>query len=635
MQNVVNLHCPFLFHGEPIVNGRVYFVKEDTAATTYNSVAGLDNAFFVPVYDKDGHALPNPLSLDSEGVFSVQPFVDEDTDYKMIVCRPTGISPELNDETQAWEVAYTMDSKTMHMTVDYQGIAKVDSVAALRQQDPSVGSVLVLGYGSANDFCPPRIFTWTTENWTDNNGTKIRSTLPEHASAGTWICVPDYFIDVRWFGVQPGTNATTSDCWDVVNAIVTNYYPGTPIYFPKGYYRLSENLTVNSAMVLDNGTYIRPVNKSITVTINRLENRGGKFARARMSSVDPYYNVYPKIKGELRTSWLTDPAEQISNDMLANVSALVFDSNVAFDTAYTISKKRVLVKSGVTVSNVTFNTCEVFYEDSGSLETKHVTTEDVDLVNLAKIETVTPATNVNGILAKVSHQGSLEDMLKLLYTGSEIFSSLKMPALLIGDQEGGFQNGWVRGEIGDEFPGLLTIHANAAVLKYIIADTRLYVKGDISHAKSARSKIVLTFTYDGFWSMNVKKDGVDLGDLGPTNDYFYLGMLEDAEQNPIDIFEGARDFDVSIFTGQAVIANPLNIVLPYEEDEEKIVAVNYHPVREDDDKGLKLFNSTEIFGVNKELEYYGQPENYDNSFFGMKIVRTEAGGDWFFDPFTI
>ncbi len=38
MQNVVNLHAPFLYNGEPIVNGRVYFVKDDTSALTFDQV---------------------------------------------------------------------------------------------------------------------------------------------------------------------------------------------------------------------------------------------------------------------------------------------------------------------------------------------------------------------------------------------------------------------------------------------------------------------------------------------------------------------------------------------------------------------------------------------------------------------
>ena len=140
--------------------------------------------------------------------------------------------------------------------------------------------------------------------------------------------------------------------------------------------------------------------------------------------------------------------------------------------------------------------------------------------------------------------------------------------------------------------------------------------------------------------MNVKKDGVDYGNLDSMSGFFYLGMLEDAQQNHIDIFAGSRDFDVYVYTDNVVIADPIKIVLPdYEdgEDAEKIVAVNYHPVLNggNNDKGLKLYKPTEFFGSNEELEYYGQPENLDNSFFGTKIVRKEVGGEWFFDPFAI
>ena len=65
MQNIVNYLCPFFgYDGKPIVNGRVYFVKPDTSAQTFEELSGLDAADFVTVKDKDGTALANPLSLD-------------------------------------------------------------------------------------------------------------------------------------------------------------------------------------------------------------------------------------------------------------------------------------------------------------------------------------------------------------------------------------------------------------------------------------------------------------------------------------------------------------------------------------------------------------------------------------------
>ena len=648
MQNVVNLHCPFLFHGEPIVNGRVYFVKEDTAATTYNSVAGLDNAFFVPVYDKDGHALPNPLSLDSEGVFSVQPFVDEDTDYKMIVCRQTGVSPELNDETQAWEVAYTIDSKTMHVTVDYQGIAKVGSIAELRQLDKGVGSVLVTGYNEANDFCPPRIFTWKTQNLTDNGGSHIRSTKEGQTSGGTWVCEPQGYVDVRWFGVEPGVFASTDDCWAVVNNIVSTYYPDLPVYFPKGYYRLSDNLTVNSAMILDNGAYIRPHSRSITLTINRLENRGGKFHRSRLDSESNYYNVYPKIKGELRTSWMNSPAEMITDEMLANVTVLVVDSNVAFDSEYTISKKRVLVKDGVGITNVVFDKCEVFYETDGRLETKELKSENIDFYGLAEILAETPSAGVHGLTMMLKENGDLSNILKLLINGSEIFSGLKMPWLKVGEVEAGLQNGWYDGGDDSLWPGILALYANAASLKNILAES-LAVHGTMSHAKSGRSKVLLTvYQYDELnVAMNVKKDGVEWTNIFPSPGMIFslYNVIKDDEH----LFAGARDFDILVVTTIACTVEndkQISIVLPSDyADEEKIFSVCYAPIMDTLGRNSPLKLLKAVAGTpptTEEVKYEGQDsqyetasQTYDNSFVGTRVVRKESNGDWFFDPFTI
>lgn len=638
MQNVVNLHTPFLVGGNPIVNGRVYFVKVGTDAQTFNQVAGLDNAFFINVYDKDGHNIENPLPLDSEGCFSVQPFVEDCTDFKMIVCRPTGISPDLEDDTAAWAVAYTMVSKSQEIKVSYEGIASCDSVTALRQQDAGVGSVLVLGYAAANDFCPPRIFTWKPTALTDNGGTHIRSLKQGQQNAGTWICEPQGCVDVRWFGVEPGTAASTEDCWTVVNAIVSSYYPDLPVYFPKGYYRLSENLTVNSAMILDKGAYIRPRGKSITVEINRLENRGGVFQRTNMGSGTTTYNVYPKVNGELRASWMSNPGEQISTDMLANVTELVFDSNTDFGTDYTISKKRVLINKGVTLQHALFENCLVYNEDSATLEITSLLAKSLGFEGKVNLSAET-AHSENGLVVKLLANGELVRAFEIFRSMATLFAGFKAEYLLVGDEDGeNFQNGCY--ENPDVFEGALSI-----IFRYGYFNDLLYAKdvnigGGISHAKSARSKIVLTLSYDGAWSMNVKKDGVDYGNLDPMSGFFYLGMLEDDQQNHIDIFAGSRDFDVYVYTDALVTADPIKIVLPdYEdgEDAEKIVAVNYHPflMGANNDKGLKLYKSTEFFGSNEELKYYGQPENLDNSFFGTKIVRKEVGGKWFFDPFAI
>lgn len=633
MQNVVNLHTPFLYNGEPIVNGRVYFVKDDTSALTFDQVLGLDNAFFVPVYDKDGTVLENPLSLDSEGCFSVQPFVDDGLDFKMIVCRPTGVDADLNDETPAWDVAYTMVSKSQTIEIQYGGIDRVASIAALREKDPSVGSVLVLGYNAANDFCPPRIFTWKSANISDNGGTHIRSTLQEYQNAGVWVCEPSYYVDVRWFGVQPGTNASNTDCWTVVNNIVTSYYPDLPIYFPKGYYWLSDDVTVNSALVLDNGAYIRPYTKNITITVNRLENRGGQFQYSRLGSGRPYKKILVKTKGEFRSSWYNSPQNQLDNSSMANVTDLVFDSNVAFDSETTFSNKRVLVKNGVTLTNAKFINCEVFYEQYG----RHVSTaietggvvidEDVELV------TSRPSVGVVEFFIKVLG----ERIISLKEGLCEIASTLKIPLLRVGDEEDNFQDGWV--DIGTALHHLVTLCSRRAWLKTLLTTT-LKIDGTITHAKSGRKRIDILYdssVSQGYVKVTVPGVVTDFV-LEKDNGAFNLGMVV-VDQQYIDIFSGARDFDLFIEGGYN--SAELKFILPNSSGE-KIVGVYasmaplYNTVGSfvEQVNGIGFYQDAQL-SVGVAFPGPTATDPSINRFVGRRVLRKEESSIWVYDAFAI
>lgn len=630
MQNVVNLHCPFLLYGTPIVDGRVYFVKVDTAAQTFDQLAGLDDAFFINVYDKDGNDLANPLSLDSEGRFSVQPFVEDDTDFKMIVCRPTGISEDLNDETPAWDVAYTMVSKSQHVTVDYQGIAKVDSIAALRQQDSDVGAVLVLGYSEANDFCPPRIFTWKQETLTDNGGTHIRSTKQGQQNAGTWVCEPSHHVDVRWFGVEPGMASNFTDCWTTLNNIVSTYYPSMPLYLRRGYYNISGNLTINSGLILDNGSKIRPLGRSVTLTVNNLDNRGGTFLRARVDEESSYYNVYPKVSGELRTSWMSDPAEQISSDVLANVTELVFDSNVNFSSATTISHKKVLVKSGSTVQNAVFDGCLVFYESAGAVDA-----DDYRVSGKASINAET-AHLENGLVVKSLVSGNFQKVLEIFKSQSEFFSGLKAEHVIAGDEvEEGFSNGFY--ENPDYFAGAMALFSQYGYFKDLLSTFGLSIRGGISHAWSWRPNIVLTIN-------QVEIEGVPQLQMSVTKDEEYVGVVNPTSRRfsltGLNIFNESRDYDILVTTTVTNIRDNFKINLPTDlQSQDKIFAFNYAPLKTGtgNDSPIELVkNSNEKVYYNGQDEQYETGGNrYENSFFGHRIVRKTANGDWFFDPFAI
>ena len=471
MQNVVNYLTPFLLAGKPIVNGRVYFVKEETAALTFSQLSGLDSADFVTVYDRGGHPLENPLSLNAEGTWDYeggkQPFVDDGIDFKMIVCRPTGIDPDLNDETPAWELAYTMVSKAGHVSVTYSGIGTVDSISDLRTLSPEVGQVLVLGYGSAGDFCPPRVFTWVSRYSADNGGTKIRSSVQGYENRGMWICEPVNFVDVRWFGVDP----YGSGDYSATLIAISQAYPGIPVYFPTGNYYVSSNLSFKSAIIERNAyftpsyemPYVPPVENDLSFTVeSHFENRGG-----RVLANEDGFVAYPKVRGELRTSWLESPINSaLSSAALAGVDTLVFDSTVSTSSVVTVSDKVVLVKKGSSLPNtVTLTDCIVFDENDASFRSNELFITDKSNIKLNSL------LGINSLLFQIVKNGTLQPVLELGWLMSVFHSKLHLPEMQVGTHEGEdeFQDGWLSGQM--PWGNNVALYAHQAFLKQLVAPT--------------------------------------------------------------------------------------------------------------------------------------------------------------------
>ena len=366
MQNVVNLLCPFFKDRNPIINGRVYFLQPDTSAQNFYEISNLDAADYVTIRSADGTLLENPMPLDDEGKFKRQPFVDDGVDYKMVVCYPTGLPALLNDETPCWDIAYTMDSKTQKMEIHYDGIACVDSVAELGLLPVSTAQAVVLGYGSKNDFCPPRIFKWTPGETRWNSGTRIRHITNVN---GAWVCEPSGFVDVRWFGVNPSGD---SDYTATLIAIA-QAYPCIPVYFPEGNYGISNHVTFNNA-IAERLAVFTPSESSTNDWIFKVdgnfEDRGARFMHNARNCV-----VIPKLRGTLRASQLPSPANSaLATDILAKVDYIVFDSAVTLENGseVTIDCKKVLVKKNVQMpSGLTFGPeCNVYYEETGRITAK-------------------------------------------------------------------------------------------------------------------------------------------------------------------------------------------------------------------------------------------------------------------------
>lgn len=311
MQNIVNYLSPFFgTDGKPVANGRVHFCRMSTSAVKWDDIGDPD---YIVIKDRDGVQLPNPLPLNDMGVFEHQPFVEEQQDFKMYVDSPTGISSTVVDaeisDIEKWRTVLVMASRSQKVSVELSGISYMNSVAELREADTSAGCAVVLGYDEAGDFCPARVFFWSKTPYSENYGTHIKSLVD---NAGTWVCEPSDMLDLRWFGVDADSGSTV-DYTDIISSAANNY-PNKPVYFSKGNYYISHNVSMASA-VMDPGCFIRPYGSAIVqMAIEHLEDRGAKFI-SDGSDLDSA-KVIPVIGGVFRSSIVA-----------GNLCTFVFDAN--------------------------------------------------------------------------------------------------------------------------------------------------------------------------------------------------------------------------------------------------------------------------------------------------------------------
>lgn len=296
MQNIVNYLVPFYNEdGMPVSAGRVHFVKKGTSATKFEDITSQD---YITIKDKSGTVIENPLPLNSVGAFSIQPFVDEGVDFKMIVDEPTGYSVNVAlgmvDDSAEWRTISVIDSRANKVDLTIEGMSYVDSLVELRTLSTEVKCAVVLGYAEKEDFCPARIFKWTKKPYAENYGTHIKSSVD---STGVWVCEPNDFLDLRWFGVNPNDTSKTDYSSSILQASLA--YPRLPVYFAGGVYYISLNMDFSS-VILDKNSFIRPYAGIVQMVIGHLENRGGKFV-AEGNALDSA-KVIPVVKGEFRSS---------------------------------------------------------------------------------------------------------------------------------------------------------------------------------------------------------------------------------------------------------------------------------------------------------------------------------------------
>lgn len=371
MQNIVNYQAPFIdLNGKPVSAGRVHFVDSGVSSVP----SGSSSPDYITVYDKDGTELSNPLSLNDNGQFDIQPFAEDGIDFRMIVERPTGIPPQILDDSMCWEQVCIIDVKSQHIEVTYTGVNSVSGLSGLRNTDPSVGTVVVVGYSESGDFCPPRIFQWVDELKDENYGTHVRSSVSGHESDGTWVCEPSGFLDVRWFGVNP----SASDNSIAINRAKDNY-PSTALYFPAGEYTLANTVNLNSVILERLANFKTNNGSGVQFKCTFLENRGGKFKSQGSGKV-----VVPIVHGLFRTSWTDSNGkldEFLNENSLQYIEEIVFDESrsVSSGASISIENKIVSVMKGIsTPIQMSFSDCIVNRLTEGLVVASEVDAEIIE-----------------------------------------------------------------------------------------------------------------------------------------------------------------------------------------------------------------------------------------------------------------
>lgn len=364
MQNVSNYMCPFfLENGLPNVAGRVHFVQPDCSAAPLDG----EDPDYISIYDADGTELTNPLPLNNKGAFQHQPFVSDGIDFRMIVEAPTG------NTFHPWITIAIIDSKAQVYSVTYSGLPTCGSLADLRTTDPAVGQVLVLGYRSADDCCPSRVFKFVEELLSENYGTHVRSTLEGQTDAGTWVCEPSGFVDARWFGLD--STDSTSDNPVPASSILGlchTAYPDMELFVPAGWYSLDTSINV-SKITLERNTFFLPEgDDDVQVIADSIECMGESAFVATESDNPASKRVLPVLsRGTLRTSWLFGTINEfLTSAVLKDLDEIVFDyiANLG-SAAVTISHKFIRVLDGITIPNsIKLSDCLVFYGTSGKVE---------------------------------------------------------------------------------------------------------------------------------------------------------------------------------------------------------------------------------------------------------------------------
>ena len=190
-QNLFDVNGKFLV-------GRLTFLEPNTSGRK------------LTIYDVDGNELDNPIYTGQYGLPKYQIML-QDRDYKVTFEMYIGQGNMESDENESsWLLYKTISSVNGAVTASQSSATPtfVNTVAELKALDgmQDGATAMVHGYYTLGDSGDSRLYVWhASGNYTDDGGVTIKS---NNSTVGAWIMtIPSDYIDVRWFGDIPDSNA--------------------------------------------------------------------------------------------------------------------------------------------------------------------------------------------------------------------------------------------------------------------------------------------------------------------------------------------------------------------------------------------------------------------------------------------
>lgn len=129
---------------------------------------------------------------------------------------------------------------------------RVDSISDLRDVDPSVKSVTVLGYDGPGD-CVPRTYLWDASSVNDEDGGYVISS--NVSDSGRWILMwGDEVLPASVYGVKPGDTANMNLLLNYPSVVGSFLMATAPcVRFSKGNYATGTAFSTGKELLFDSG----------------------------------------------------------------------------------------------------------------------------------------------------------------------------------------------------------------------------------------------------------------------------------------------------------------------------------------------------------------------------------------------